>query len=161
MALARAYLRQGRGEEAIALYQQSLVGLYADDPPLLTELTQAFHATGRLDEARETFERLRKNAPVLSNEQLLLSARIHEDAGEMEEAARDYALLLQRPVIGEEVRCRYALILRRLGRGDEARTLFDEIVRHARLSPPHYRKAEKAWIDIAKRELAAREPVSG
>jgi hypothetical protein len=157
MALARGYLRVGRAEEAITLYQQSLVGLYADDPQLLSELAHACHATGRLAEARETFERLRASTSLLSTEQLLLSALIHEDAGEAEAAAAEYERVLARPVIGEEARCRYALLLRQLGRGSEATALFDAIVRHARLSPAHYRKAEKAWIDIARRELATRE----
>jgi hypothetical protein len=161
MELARGYLRLGRPDDAIQLYQQSLTGLYADDPPLLTELTAAYHATGRLAEARETFDRLRQNTPSLSNEQLLLGARIHEDAGELEEAAEQYRILLQRPVIGEEVRCRSALVLKQLGQHEQARALFEEIVRHARLSPPHYRKSEKAWVDVAKKEIAAGAGVAG
>ncbi|HEX8242352.1 MAG TPA: hypothetical protein VF541_02605, partial [Longimicrobium sp.] len=87
-------------------------------------------------------------------------ARIHEDAGELEGAAREYQALLARPVIGEEARCRYALVLKQLGRTAEAHAIFDEIVRHARLSPGHYRKAQKPWIEIARKELAG-EPVAG
>jgi hypothetical protein len=160
MELARAYLRAGRADDAISIYRQSLQGMYADDAPLLFELASAYHAVGRLDEARGTFDQLRANVPALSSDHLLLSARIHEDAGDLDGAAREYAALLARPVIGEEARCRYALVLRQIGRAAEAHALFEEIVRHARLSPGHYRKAHKRWIDIAKRELAA-EPVAG
>ncbi|HSU13948.1 tetratricopeptide repeat protein [Longimicrobium sp.] len=154
MELARGYLRAGRADDAIALYRQSLVGMYEDDVPLLFELAAAYHAVGRLDEARATFEQLRANASMLSNDHLLLSARIYDDAGDLDGAAREYRALLARPVIGEEARCRYALVLKQLGRTAEAHALFDEIVRHARLSPGHYRKAQKPWIDIAKKELA-------
>jgi hypothetical protein len=159
MELARGYRRVGRVDDAIRIYRESLVGLYADDPKLLFELAAACHASGRLADARETFELLRGNVPALSNDHLLLSARIHEDAGELEGAAREYQALLARPVIGEEARCRYALVLKQLGRTAEAHAIFDEIVRHARLSPGHYRKTQKPWIEIARKELAG-EPVA-
>jgi hypothetical protein len=159
MELARGYLRAGRADDAISIYRQSLVGMYADDVPLLFELATAYHAVGRLDDARATFEQLRANASMLSNDHLLLGARIFEDAGDLDGAAREYRALLARPVVGEEARCRYALILKQLGRTAEARAIFDEIVRHARLSPGHYRKAQKPWIDTARKELAA-EPVA-
>jgi len=160
MALARAYLRVGRADDAIAVYRQSLVGMYADDPPLLFELAAAYHAVGHLDDARETYEQLRANASTMSNDHLLLSARIYQDAGDPEAAAREYQALLTRPVVGEEARCRYALVLKQLGRTSEAHALFDAIVRHARVSPGHYRKAQKPWIEIARRELAG-EAVAG
>jgi len=160
MELARGYMRAGRTDDAIGVYRASLVGMYEDDPPLLFELASALFAAGRTDEARATFERLRAvAAPGLTPEHLLLSAQIHEAAGDPEAAAREYQALLARPVIGEEGRCRYALVLKQLGRTSEAHAIFEEIVRHARLSPSHYRKAQKRWIDIAKKELAA-EPVA-
>ena len=160
MELARGYLRVGRADDAIAVYRQSLVGMYADDPPLLYELAAAYHAVGRLDEARGTYAQLRANVPAPSTEHLLLSARIYEDAGELDAAAREYQALLARPVVGEEARCRYALVLKQLGRTSEAHALFDAIVRHARVSPGHYRKAQKPWIEIARKELAG-ETVAG
>lgn len=161
LALARGYVRVGRGDDAIAIYRDSLVGLYEDDPAVLSELAVAYEHMGRHAEARETFERLRGTASMLSNEQLLLSAVIYEGMGDLEGAAREYQAILQRPVIGEEARCRYALVLKQLGRTAEAHALFDEILRHARLSPAHYRKAQKPWIDVAKRETAGRETVAG
>ncbi|HEV7588212.1 MAG TPA: tetratricopeptide repeat protein [Longimicrobium sp.] len=160
LALARGYLRVGRGDEAVAVYRASLSGLYEDDPTVLSELAVALEHGGRSADARETFERLRTSAPMLSTEQLLLSAVIYESMGDLVGAAREYQAILQRPVIGEEARCRYALVLKQLGRTAEANALFDEILRHARLSPGHYRKAQKHWIAIAKQE-AGREAVAG
>jgi hypothetical protein len=161
LALARCYLRVGRGDEALAIYRASLTGLYEDDPTVLSELAVALEHCGRSAEARETFERLRGNASTLSTDQLLLSAVIYESMGDLEGAACEYRAILQRPVIGEEARCRYALVLKQLGRTGEANALFDEILRHARLSPAHYRKAQKQWIEIAKHESAGREAVAG
>lgn len=160
LALARGYLRVGRGDEAVAIYRASLSGLYEDDPTVLSELAVALEHLGRSAEARETFERLRASAATLSTEQLLLSAVIYESMGDLEGAAREYQAILQRPVIGEEARCRYALVLKQLGRTAEANALFDEILRHSRLSPAHYRKAQKHWIEIAKQESAGRETVT-
>ena len=160
LALARGYLRVGRGDEAIALYRDSLTGLYEDDPSVLSELAVAYEHTRRSAEARETFERLRRTTSTLSTDQLLLSAVIYESTGDLEGAAREYQAILQRPVIGEEARCRYALVLNQLGRTAEAAALFDEILRHARLSPAHYRKAQKRWIEIARQEAASREAVA-
>jgi hypothetical protein len=161
LALARGYLRVGRGDEAIALYRSSLTGLYEDDPTVLSELAVALAHVGRSAEARETFERLRGSASMLSTEQLLLSAVIYESMDDLQGAAREYQAILQRPVIGEEARCRYALVLKQLGRTAEANALFDEILRHARLSPAHYKKAQKRWIEIARQEAAGREAVAG
>lgn len=155
MELARAYLRVGRNEDAIAAYRACAQGIHADDPRLLYEMSQAYYHNGDLAEARESFERLRKQT-VLTPEQQLLSARIYEDADDTEGALREYAALSGRGT-GEEARCRYALLLQRLGRNDEAQTIFDQIVRHARLSSSHYRREEKEWIDVAKRELKSAE----
>lgn len=161
LALARAYVRAGRTDDAIAIYQQSLTGLYADDPLVLAELSYAYRTAGRPGEAREAFERARAHATKLRDDHLMLSAAIYEDEDDLEGAVREYQAILSRPVVGEEARCRYALVLKHMGRTAEACALFDEIVRHARLSPGHYRRAQKVWIDIARKELAARETVAG
>lgn len=157
--LARAYREAGRMDDAVAVLRGSLTGIFENDPQVLGELCRALYEAGRLDEAREVFEQLRRStAPT--PEHLLLSARIYEDAGDVENALREYAGLTGRGT-GEEARCRYALLLQRVGRHDEAAALFDGIVRHARLSSPLYRKTEKPWIDIAERELKGYAAAAG
>ncbi|MGA2225425.1 MAG: hypothetical protein ABSH41_13400, partial [Syntrophobacteraceae bacterium] len=71
-----------------------------------------------------------------------------------EEAVERYAAILKESV-GEEVRCRYGLLLKKLGRVQEATLVFEEIARDARVSPKFYRKSEKKWISIARRESNA------
>ena len=159
VSLARAYREAGRLEDAIRTYESSLSGLHSEEPRALWELTTAYHAAGRVADARATFERLRRvRAPT--PEQVLLSARIHEESGELDEALREYPAA-STGAAGEEARCRYALLLKKTGRTDQARQLFEQIVLHARVSPAHFRKSEKEWIEIAKRELKAGETVSG
>jgi hypothetical protein len=104
------------------------------------------------------YERLaRQTAP--SKEQQLMSARIHEDAGGVDEALAAYSVLARQSA-GEEARTRYALLLRRLERHDEAERIFTEVLRHARISSRVYRRAQKPWIDVAKAEIKRREPAA-
>lgn len=153
VALGRAYRQAGRLDDAIRMYESSLEGIYSDSPRALSELSAAYYLAGRLPEARATFEKLRRvRQPTY--EELTLSGRIHEDAGELDAALRDYAAAAPGGA-GAEARCRQALVLKKLGREAEAAKIFEDIVRHARLSPGHYRKAQKEWIDIAQREAKA------
>jgi hypothetical protein len=158
MELARAYARAGRADQAIGIYTACLQGHHATDPVLLWELCRTYHAVGRLDEAREMYDRLgRETQP--SKDQQLLRARIHEDAGELDHALAAYSGLARQSA-GEEARTRYALLLRRLERNEEAERIFGEVLRHARISSRVYRRAQKPWIDVAKAELRRREPAA-
>ena len=152
--LARALLAAGRLDDAIRTYEGSLTGLHADNPRALWELARAYHAAGRGADARRAFERLR-GARTPSPDQLLLSARLHDEAGDTDAALREYAAASAGGT-GEEARCRQALLLKRVGRADEANTLFEQIVLHARVSPSHFKRSEKEWIDTATRELKQR-----
>ena len=149
VALGRAYRQAGRMDDAIRMYESSLEGMYSDSPRALSELSVAYYLAGRLSDARATFERLRRVRQPTA-EELTLSGRIAEDSGDLELALKEYAA--GAPGAGAEARCRQGLVLKRLGREAEAARVFEEIVRHARVSPGHYRKAEKEWIDIAQRE---------
>lgn len=156
--LGRAYREAGRLDDAIRMLDESLVGMYADEPKALWELTRACYAAGRLEDARSALERLR-SARALSADQQLISARIYEDAGDVPSALREYEAAAAQAA-GEEARCRYALLLKRAGRADEAQRLFERIVLHARVSPAYFRKSEKEWIEIARREMKAGEAVT-
>ncbi|HEY0022088.1 MAG TPA: tetratricopeptide repeat protein [Longimicrobium sp.] len=149
VALGRAYRQAGRLDDAIRMYESSLEGMYSDAPRALSELSVAYYLAGRLGDARATFDRLRR-ARQPTAEELTISGRIAEDSGDLELALREYTAAA--PGAGAEARCRQGLVLKRLGRDAEAMRAFEEILRHARVSPGHYRKAEKEWIDIAQRE---------
>ena len=155
LALADAYLAAGRGEDAVALLRTCLQGIHEDDPRVLGALARAAHATGHLDEARGAMERIKSQGSMLTAAMQLLDARIAEDAGDLDAALRAYGVLA-RGAAGEEARCRYALLLKRVGREAEAYVVFDEMLRHARVSSGHYRREEKEWLDVARRELKHR-----
>lgn len=83
---------------------------------------------------------------------LLLKARLHEDAGEVEPALSTFAEAL--PLGGgEEVRVRYAQLLVRQGRLDMARELFETTLKNAERFNSGYRDLHRDWIAAAKRDL--------
>jgi hypothetical protein len=155
LALADAYLHAGRGDDAVALVRTCLAGIHEDDPRVLGALARAAHGAGQMEEARDAMERLKRQGTMLTASVQLLDARIAEDSGDLEGALRAYAVLA-RGAAGEEARCRYALLLKRVGRNDEAYAVFEEMLRHARVSSGHYRREEKKWLDVARRELKER-----
>ena len=113
------------------------------------ELARAYLAAGRTGEAILTYESC---AQGIHADDPRLGARIHEEAGDDDAALAAYQALAGRGA-GEEGRTRYAMLLKKMGRDDEAYALFDQIVRHARVSSSHYRREEKEWIEIARREM--------
>lgn len=152
-ALAAEYLRQGRLDEAIQLYESSLTGMYRTDPELLSGLAAALVQAGRYDRARETLEALYAANPEYDNPAArLLLARTFAELGEMDRALEEYAGLL-RTAAGAEVKCRYGLLLKRVGRTEEAEALFREILKDARAGTRHSARLNREWVETAKREL--------
>jgi hypothetical protein len=152
--LAEALLAAGRHAEALELYRGALTGIHADDPGMLLGMAQAAYGAGQHDLALATVLQLGETDPRYQPvEAQLLHARVLEAMGRDDEAAKDYAALVTHAP-GEEVRCSYAMLLKRHGDRSAAKALFDEILNRSRRAPRHYRRQEREWIDIARREGA-------
>jgi hypothetical protein len=150
--LAEALLAAGQHAQAMELYRGALTGIHADDPGMLLGLAQAAYGTGQYELALRTVLQLGEADPRYQPvEARLLHARILEALGRDDEAAQDYAALVTHAT-GEEVRCRYAMLLERHGDRSAAKALFEEILNRSRRAPRHYRRQEREWIDIARRE---------
>jgi hypothetical protein len=151
LRLADECIRLGRMEEAATLYEACASGLYAGDPAILGGLARTRFATGDLEGAQAALDALRAEAPDWRPADVaLLTARVLEGQGHTEEAlAALRALTATYP--GEEARCRYAELLARTGRPDEARAEYREILRRTDLQGKHYRKAQQAWYDAARK----------
>lgn len=154
IALAAGLVNAGLYEEAVAIYKGCLEGIYKDDRTILAGLCRAYLRQENFEEAEKYLTNFNTNSDMLSKEMRFLYARALEDAGRDEEAAKQYASILNES-IGEEVRCRYALLLKKLGRVEEATMIFNEILKDARVSPSFYRRSERRWINIAKKESKA------
>jgi hypothetical protein len=152
--LAEALADAGEFNEAVETYRRSLTGIHADDPGMLLGMAKAAFAARLFEEAWRTVLRLGETNPRYQPvEAQLLYARTLEALGRDDEAAHEYGQLVTHAP-GEETRCRYALLLQRRGRLLEAMGLFKEILARSRRAPGHYRRQERDWIDIARREAA-------
>lgn len=143
--------RHGRHDEAIAQYRAALTGLYAHDPNLMLGVAQAQFAKGDPVAARTTLDELiRLNPDFRSPQGHLLYARALEAEGNIQKALEEYqALAPSYP--GAEAAVRYAQLLQSQGRREQAQKVARELLDQARIAPPHYRKAQKSWLDAAQR----------
>jgi hypothetical protein len=153
-ALANECLRRGRLADAKRLFQSCLTGPHATDHALMLGLAQAQFALEDYAGACETLDRLRAGHPDLNcPEGHLIYARSKEQQGQVEQALIEYAALVGY-YPGEEARCRLALLLQKAGRVAEAKALFEDVVRSVERASKIYRRAERDWYEVARRNLS-------
>lgn len=152
--LARELIKDGRYDEAIKVCEEARSGIFEDDPTLLLTSAIAHFSKNEFSDAIRTLDLLReKNPDFRSPDGHLLYARALEGEGNMDRALAEYeAVAGYYP--GAEARVRLAQLHSRLGHAEIAATLFSDIVRDARLAPKHFQKAQREWIEIAKREAS-------
>ncbi len=144
-------VRHGRYDEAIAAYRQALTGLYEHDPNIMLGLAEAQFGKGDAAGARTTLDELMQlNPDFRSPERHLLYARALEAEGNVTKALEEYRVLAP-AYPGAEAAVRYAQLLKAQGRSAEAATVARELLDQARISPAHYRRAQRSWLDSAAR----------
>jgi len=148
---AEECIKRGRYQDAVDLYTSAIGGALSEDPALLRGLGRAKLLAKDGAGAQTAFESLRDVSPAdFTADAKLDYARALELQGKREEAAAQYKSLL--PVFpGEEARCRYALLLLEMGAREEAKRLFQEILDSMRGAPGYYRRRQREWVNIAKR----------
>ncbi len=151
--LAEELASKGQFPEAIETYRSALTGLYEHDPHLLLGLAQAQFGSTDFRGARATLDRLiRENPEFKSADGHLLYARSLEAEDNLDKAVDEYrALSAYYP--GAEAKVRYGQLLKRRGESEPARKVFQELLDSAQLAPAHYRKVQREWLDLARREL--------
>lgn len=153
-ALAEECLRLGKVEQAITLYRGALTGIHKTDPVLMHALARAYFAGGDFANCTRTLEDLRAANPKFeSAEAHLLYARSLEGEGRGGEALPEYEAV-SRYFAGAEARCRYALLLRHNGETERACKLFEEVIRAVDKAGGPFKRSQREWYDIAKRNLA-------
>jgi hypothetical protein len=152
--LAEESLRLGKVEQAITLYKTALTGIHKDDPSMMHGLARAYFAAGDFVGCAQTLEALKAANPKFeSADAHLLYARALEGQGRRDEALHEYETV-SRYFAGAEARCRYALLLRQAGHAEQARRLFEEVVRAVDKAGKPFKRDQREWYDIAKRNLA-------
>jgi hypothetical protein len=149
--LAEEYVAIGRYDEAIPLYEATLVGFHADDPTLLLGYARACYGHKDPQKALDALDHLKSANPDFeSNDGHLLYAKCLEGVGRLDEALDEFREL-SAYATGEEARCRLGMLLQQRGELDAARQVFAEILTRAKRATRHYRRTEREWIEIAKR----------
>lgn len=150
---AEELVRHGRCAEAIAQYREALSGLYQHDPNLMLGLAQAQFAAGDAPGARATLDALIQHNPDFrSPAGHLLYARALEGEGNIAKALEEYRVLAP-SYPGAEAAVRYAQLLAAQGQRTEAQKVARELLEQARIAPGHYRRAQRDWLDAARRLL--------
>lgn len=151
--LADELFERGQYARAIEVYRAGLAGIFEHDPTLLLGLARAQFAQADYSGARATLQRLTEHNPEFkSADGRLLYARTLEAVGALDEAQREYAALAP-GYPGAEARLRYGLLLKRRGKSEESRAVLKDLLDGAELAPPHYRKAQAQWLQLARREM--------
>ena len=150
---AEELVRHERYDEAIVQYTQALSGLYEHDPNLMLGLAQAQFSKGDAHAARTTLDALiASNPDFRSPAGHLLYARALEAEGNADKALEEYSVVAP-AYPGAEAAVRYAQLLQAQGRKAEAQNVARELLDQARISPAHYRRAQRQWLDAAQRLL--------
>jgi hypothetical protein len=127
--------------------------LFEHDPTVLLTLASAQFAKQEFAQAIATLDLLReKNPDFRSPEGHLLYARALEESQATERAVGEYEALA-RYYPGAEARVRLAQLQRKVGNEEIALQMFRGIVEEARLAPKHFQKAQREWIEVAKKAL--------
>jgi len=150
---AEECIKRGRYTEAADLYGGAMQGALADDPALLHGLARAKLLCGDGTGSEMAFERLRDVSPSdFTTDAQLGYARALALQGKHAAAAVQFERLLP-AYAGEEARCRYALMLQEMRDEERSQKLFRDIVASQKDAPAYYRRRQREWINIAKRNL--------
>ena len=153
MALADAYIKAGRPEEAIPLYERSLRGIHENDPDIMFKMAEACFISEDYNKAKELLGKIVADKPDnLTHDGHLLYAKTLEALQLTNEAIREYDQISE-SYPGEEARVRYGLLLKKTGNEDRARELFKETLTRIKRAPKFYLKKEKHWIEVASDNL--------
>jgi hypothetical protein len=150
---AEALLETGHHEEAEAVLDRGLSGLFSTEPNLMLLKARVRFATGDARATVELLEALQEANPEFrSAEGHLLLARALESSGQLQRALQEYqAVAGYYP--GVEARYRHAVALQAADRPDEARAELEQIIQDARLAPGHFRKAQATWLRRVREAL--------
>jgi len=151
--LANELIRDGKFDDAIRVCNEARTGVFEDDPTILLALATAHFGRASYGECIAALDLLREKNPAFrSPEGHLLYARALEGDGQTDRALEEFESV-SRYFPGAEARVRFAQLHQRLGHDTLARQMFTQIVEDARLAPRHFRKAQRQWLDIAKKAI--------
>ncbi len=153
LRLAQALYGAGRAAEALPHFQACAHGVFANDPEALLGLARTQYALKQPGEAWATLGRLLQAQPERqTGEMALLYAELAaEVAPDQAEAAFQLALTRHGGIATNSA---WGCWLVAQGRAAEARPVLEQVLKDARLSPPHSRNLHREAIASAEAALS-------
>ena len=152
VALADGYLAAGHTEDAIALYEQSLTGVFTENEHVLKQLIVAYSYVGRYADIIPLGKKIHGSPQFAKSRVHILYAMALEHTGNNELAEKEFKTMNGRFAYFE-ARYQYALFLLRAGRYEEAKQVLDTIINEGGHLSSRERRAHQAWINKAKDEM--------
>jgi hypothetical protein len=154
LALASELLASGEADAACATAEQSLTGVWRDDPHTLAAVARYRLEAGKVKEALDALGKINTRADRLLAQQVaVMRGRALVQAGRHAEAQA----VLQSAMnvfMGEEARYHLAVSLQASGSTEAARDLWLEIRKRFRRASRGWRRSEKRWFKLAGERLA-------
>lgn len=150
VSLAQALRQAGRLDEAEATLEPLRVGIYNDDPALLTELADLAMRRGDPARARELLGGIDlKRSAAVRTRTLTLLAEAAEALNEPQVAEGRYREAMTGATT-EEPRAKFAHFLYKQGRQDEAKAVLADLERTWKRGTNLYRRQEREWFAHAQ-----------
>jgi hypothetical protein len=152
VALADAYLAAGQTEKAVALYEKSLTGTFAENEAVNMQLIYAYYQLGRYNDVVEKARKIYKLPQFLRSRAHTLYAVSLGYIGAADQAEQEFKQLNGR-FANFEARYQYALLMYNNGRVHEAQQLLTDIVAEGRQLSSFERRTHGQWINEARAAL--------
>lgn len=152
IALADAYLENGRYDDAIRLYTADRTGLFEKDPHLNLQLIRAFSATEKYEEVIQSAQLIMRHPDFQKAHEHVLYALALEKTGKLAEAEAELAAFGGK-YSNFEGRYHYGCFLKRNGRNTEAKQIFEDILQSGDKMTRREAAPFRHWIRMAQDEL--------
>ena len=157
-AYAEELLAHERPDEAIAVLEGGLKGVFENDPQGLFALAKAYAQKEDHAKARVLLEDIQEHSPAFEPDKVrLLRARMLYAQGYPDEAIAEYRALAQRG-FSEEPRYYLAVALDETGREGEAREVLEQAQKYYSRSSNIYRRENGPWLKRLKAYFAKDRP---
>jgi hypothetical protein len=144
--------RKGMWGEAVAMYRQAAVGMYADDPEVLRGMARVLLGSGDAPGAIAVLNHLRTVNPNYQNQDAHLTfARSLEAQDKLRDAEVEYRELVSY-FVGMEARARYGLLLQRLGEPIAAKQQFEDVLKASKMRGVSLSDDDHEWIRVARKQ---------
>jgi hypothetical protein len=150
--LADAYLAAGRIEEAIELYESSLIGAFTENEHVHMQLIIAYFEKKEYEKLLPLAKKVDRAPQFPRSKAHLRYAMELGYTGRSRQAEEEFRKMKAR-FSHFESRYEYGLFLLRAGRKEDATHIFTEIAEESRHLSPRERKGNRTWIVQAKEEI--------